>query len=450
MARFFRARFRRDIPYNSRVDAIPTAQEDAWIWQMDMPVRRLSSKQQVRKAVFQCFCDPEPGSIQKLTCLSSAEWRDLLSWLDLSGLALYWLDRMSRLELLESFPRWLVEELQRRTSENRERTTGMICESVAIQREFQRASVSYSVMKGVSLSPISVPRLELRHQFDLDYRVVERSAAEAQRILEERGYHLYAVSGQTWEFKINETPNVSRKDLYKDLSYRSVELHLEPQGASGRSLLKNVQYRELYGIMMPVLSPIDIFLGQALHVFKDVCSAYARTAHLLEFYRHVLTRREDEAFWHELRSATEGDRRARIGIGVVTRLLTAVMGEFAPEILTSYTSDVLPPSVRMWVDQYGERAVFASEPGTKLYLLLQRELERCGVAGRRPIKTSLFPSRLPLPVIRGVAGESLATRLGRYQVQVRFGASRLRFHLVEGARFAVESYRWQQHLKRLS
>jgi hypothetical protein len=35
-------------------------------------------------------------------------------------------------------------------------------------------------------------------------------------------------------------------------------------------------------------------------------------------------------------------------------------------------------------------------------------------------------------------------------MQARFISSRFRFHLVEGLRYAVESYRWRQYLDRLS
>lgn len=415
-----------------------------------VPAQPWSAEQRTRAAVLQCFQDPVPESVGRLLVLSAAEWQRLLSWLDVSGLALYLLDRMSELELLDSLPQWVVEELQQRARENADRTAGMIQESLAIQREFQSAGVSYAVLKGISLSPVSVPRPELRHQFDLDYLVAQESAPEARQILERRGYHLFADGECTWEFKIHETPNVSRRDLYKDLPYRSVELHLEAPDSSERSLLGNIRFRQLHGIEMPVLSPVDLFLGQAMHVFKDVCSAFARTAHILELYRHVLTRRADAAFWHELRAVTKEDRRARLGIGVMIRLLTAIMNDFAPEELTAWTCEALPPSLCLWVDLYGVRAVLASEPGTKLYLLLQRELEACGVESRRRVKTSLWPSRLPPPVIRGIAGERFATRLRRYRVQLRYVASRLRFHLVEGLRYAVESHRWQRRLARLS
>jgi hypothetical protein len=57
----------------------------------------------------------------------------------------------------------------------------------------------------------------------------------------------------------------------------------------------------MFGITMPTFSPVDLFLSQGLHAFKDVCSAFSRTAHILEFYRHVLAYRNDDPFWQELR-----------------------------------------------------------------------------------------------------------------------------------------------------
>jgi hypothetical protein len=411
--------------------------------------KRLSPEQRIHEAVLLTFSDPVPHQIKQLFQLSPAEWRRLLRWLDVSGLALYLLDRFDQLGLRDVLPQDVVSHLQQNLDDNVQRTRGMVNESVAIQLEFQEAGLSYAVMKGVSLSPLSVPRPELRHQFDLDYLIAEKSAPEARRILEKRGYRLYAISGRTWEFKINETPYVSIKDLYRDLSYRAVELHLETDTPNQASRLSRAQSREIFGITMPVFSPVDLFLGQAMHAFKDVCSAFSRTAHLLEFYRHVLARRGDDAFWRELRARAENDRRTCFGLGVLTYLITSIMGDFAPQALTMWTVEILPPSVYLWVDLYGGRTVFGNHPGTKLYLLLQRELEIAGFVGKQPVKKSLMSSRLPPIVIRASADESFLTRIARYRVQTRFIFSRLRFHIVEGVRYAVESYRWRQHLDRL-
>jgi len=440
----------RDLCLSSGEFSLPASAASTSKRNAARPSQRSNREQQIHEAVLSSFSDPIPCQIELLLQLSPPEWKRLLHWLDVSGLALYLLDRFVQLGLRDALPKSVVDDLQQRMKDNTQRTCGMVDESVAIQRDFQEAGLCYSVMKGLSLSPFSVPRPEFRHQFDLDYLVAEKGAPEARRILERRGYRPYAISKQTWEFKINETPNVTMKDLYKDLPYRAVELHLQADKPGESSRLDRVQYRKMYGIIMPMFSPVDLFLGQAMHASKDVCSEFSRTAHLLEFYRHVLTRRDDDVFWRELCVRAKGDPKTCLGIGVVTYLVTSILGSFAPEALTSWTVDVLPSSARLWVDLYGRRTVLGKHPGTKLYLLLQKELEAAGVSGKRPAKKSLWPSRLPPAVIQGAADETLSTRITRYRMQARFIFSRLRFHIVEGLRYAIESYRWRQHPDRLS
>jgi hypothetical protein len=440
----------RDLCTSSGARSVPVFATSTSKRDITRPSQRISREQRIHEAVLLSFATSAPDQIEQLLQLSPKEWKKLLRWLDVSGLALYLLDRLIQLRLEGGLPKSVADDLQQRMKNNAQRTRGMVDESVAIQSEFQKTDLCYAVMKGISLSPSSVPRPELRHQFDLDYLIAEENAPEARRILERRGYQMYAISGQTWEFKINETPSVSIKDLYKDLPYRAVELHLEADTMGQFSRLDRVQYREMFGIMMPVFSPVDLFLGQAMHAFKDICNAFSRTAHLLEFYRHVLAQREDDVFWRELRVRAEDNRRTCLGIGVVTYLITSIMGNFAPEALTVWTVEVLPPSARLWVDLYGRHAVFGKHPGTKLYLLLQKELEAAGVSAIRPAKKSLWPARLPPSVIRPSIDETLSTRIARYRVQTRFIFSRLCFHLVEGLRYAIESYRWRRHLDRYS
>lgn len=412
--------------------------------------RTLNPQQELFRAVVCSFSGSAVVEVDRLGHLSRRKWQRLLYWLDISGLALYFLDRINQLGLVDALPQSVLHRLQGNLRDNTLRTHGMIDESVAIQLDFQKAGLCYAVMKGISLTPDSVPCPELRHQFDLDYLVADTSAPEARQILERRGYRLYAISGRTWEFKIHETPYVSIKDLYKNLPCRAVELHLESEMKTRASRLDRIVHRKMFGITMPVFSPVDLFLGQAMHAFKDLCSAFSRAAHLLEFYRHVLSRRHDVEFWSELRARAEDDRRTCFGIGVVIGLLTSIMGEFAPQDLSIWTLERLPASTRLWIELYGQRVVFSKDPGTKLYLLLQKELETVGFSGRRPIKKSLWPSRLPPPIVRATPGERFSTRIARYRLQVRFILSRLRFHLVEGLRYAMESYRWRKYLDRLS
>jgi hypothetical protein len=415
----------------------------------DISSKPLRGEQLHRQAVLLTFCDPLPQQCSLLRHLSRRDWQKLLRWLDLSGLALYFLDRIVQLGLCDWLPADVLARLRQNMIDNTERTRGMIAESIAIQQDFQKARLSYANLKGLSLWPSSVPKPELRSQFDLDFLVAEEALPEARGILERRGYRLYTVSGRSWEFKLNERPGLSLKDLYKAMPSHAVELHIDPSVPGRPSLLERVDTRELNGVVMPVLSPVDLFLGQGLHVYKHVCSEFSRAAHLLEFRRHVLARRNDNAFWSDLQSTANENPRASLGLGVVTLLLTRVMGDFAPEALTNWTVRRLPVSARLWVEVYGDRAVVGRFPGSKLYLLLQRELEAAGVPAKRSLRQALLPSRLPPPVIRAFPNEKLSVRLGRYRMQIHFVLSRLRFHILEGIRYRWESRRWRRLLTRL-
>jgi hypothetical protein len=407
--------------------------------------RSRSRELQMREAALLTFCDPLPKACTTLERLSAMEWQRLLRWLDTSGLALYFFDRLRELNRSEILPSDVSARLQQNLADNTARTDGLIAEMSRIHRDFQRASLRYAILKGFSLWPSSVPRPELRSQLDLDFLVAEDSAREARRILEARGYHLRALSGRSWEFKKNEITGISLRDLYKNVPYRSVELHIESATEAGSSLLARAEMRSFRDIDMPVLSSVDLFLGQGMHAFKHICSEFSRTAHLIEFRRHVLARHDDASFWTNVRTRAESSPRTAIALGMVTLLITHVMGSFAPWSLANWTSDRLPACARLWVQMYGAQVVFASAPGSKLYLLLQKELAISGLPAKRSLRQCLLPLSLPPLIVHGNANETLSMRLRRYRTQLRFILLRLRFHAVEGPRYLRESFRWQQY-----
>lgn len=409
-----------------------------------IPLRPLRGELLARQAALLVFCDPLSEECSPLLTLTAKEWRNLLRWLDISGLALYFLDRLDELNLCGLLPPAVFTRLRLNMIDNTERTRGMISESIKIQKEFQSSGLSFAILKGLSLWPGSVPKPELRSQFDLDFLVAEESAPEARRILERRGYRLYAISGRSWEFKFNERPGFSLRHMYKELRSYAVELHIEPRARKFPSPLDRLEWRELHGMSMPVLSPVDLLLGQGLHVYKHVCGEFTRASHLLEFRRHVLAHREDCTFWNEFQCVATENPSASLGLGVVTFLITRVMADFAPESLTRWTVKCLPRPVRLWVEEYGPRIVLGSHPGTKLYLLLRKELEFGGSSAKRSLRQALLPSRFPPPVIRAFPNESVQVRACRYRMQLDLILRRLRFHIVEGLRVALEFHRWRR------
>jgi hypothetical protein len=406
----------------------------------------LTREQQLREAVLLAFCDPMPAECERLQNLSSRRWQSLLTWLDTSGMTLYFLERFTELGRCEMLPPAVLARLQQNLADNTERTNSMIAESTAVHLGFQSAGLSYATLKGFSLWPVSVPKPELRSQLDLDFLISAGSAPAARRILEARGFRLKAISGRSWEFKSGVPGKASLKNLYKPTLHRCVELHLETNDRGPASLLARTTRLYFDGVFMPVLNPVDLFLGQGLHLYKHVCGEFWRAAHLIEFRRHVLARYRDTDFWQELRKLAEGNLRASVGLGVITLLISHTMGDFAPEELNCWTVDQLPVRIRLWVERYGRHSVFASHPGDKLYLLLQQELERAGLTAKRSLRQALLPSRLPPAIAHGSANETLSARLVRHRRQAYFTLFRLRFHLVEGLRYLWEFSRWQQYV----
>lgn len=408
--------------------------------------RSLGRTKQLREAVLLAFCDPVPGDCARLRSLSAREWKHLLFWLDTSGMALYFLDRMTQLELCEVFPPRVLARLKQNLADNTAKTNAMLTEFNAIQQSFQGAGLSYAVLKGFSLGTLSVPKMELRSQLDIDFLIAEKDAEQAKGILRARGYMLHAVSGRSLEFKAAQDSRHTIKDLYKPTPQCSAELHLATGGAS---LLQRARKCEIHGACTPVLSPADLFLGQGMHLYKHLCSESYRAAHLIEFRRHVIARFHDHAFWQELRELAKDGPQAAMALGFVTLLISRVMGEFAPQGLTCWTMDCLPGRVRLWVDMYGHQLVFASFPGTKLYLLLQKEMRTASLPAKRSQRQALLPRRWPPMIHHAKPGETWAARIRRYWNQVRFVLLRLRFHVTEDLRYGVESVRWRNCLRRM-
>jgi len=198
--------------------------------------------------------------------------------------------------------------------------------------------------------------------------------------------------------------------------------------------------------MMPVLGQVDLFLGQALHVFKHLRGEFTRASLLLELRRHILTHHKSETFWSELRSRAALERRSAIGLATALYLTEHLMGATVPDPVRQWSADILPEPIRNWVRRYGARVVLGNPPGTKLFLIMQHELERHGIGTevKRSARNVLLPAQLPRMVIRAHPNEKHSIRIRRYAMQFGVVLGRLRFHILEGLRYLIEARRWRR------
>ncbi len=407
-------------------------------------------RETMRRAALTACLTPHALECNMLGTLSDREWTVLLRWLHVSGLALYLFERLTTEDRTDYLPSFVLASLHQNVVDNVARTRSMIEELAEISASFKASQLCFAVLKGLSLCPISVPSPWLRSQADIDFLVATHHAPRAAEILHHCGFRLHAINGRNWEFRTGAIHTATFRNMYRAVPFRSVELHLEAAGQTEDSLLGRTENFTYGGLTLPALGPVDLMLGQALHLYKHVCGEFFRAAHVLEFHSHVVARTHDREFWQRLRGEASRSSIAPLKLGVVTLLTSRVCG-YACAAATEHLAwsiDRLPSAARLWVERYGEHAAFVDAPGSKLFLLLETAMTDAGIPARRPALRVLLPRNLPR-LTTPPPHESWPDRLRRYRLQLCFVRARLHFHIVEGLRYLHQSIAWSRELSRI-
>lgn len=400
-----------------------------------------------------CAACSAQQSSHPLSALSARDWQRSWHWLDASGMALYFLDKVTSLHMESALPATTLARLRRNLADNRERSASMFAEFTSLNQSFQRSGLPYANLKGFTLSPESCPRPELRCQLDFDFLVDGNQLHLWQELLRQRGYELSAATPDVWEFKAGSSELTSISDHYKARPQRSVELHFASSQAPPHLPFRDPRLERRVdhswgGVTFPALSPADRFIAQALHIFKHVCSACTRLSWLLEYQHHYAIRYHDPSFWDEVREHAWTQRHAAIAIGLATLLSSRIFGGEVPPQLDEWT-DRLPASVLLWADQYGRESLLADFPGTKLYLLLQEQLRAGEGSWKQTKRRSLLPVHRAPRIVSVSTHDGAWKRIRSEVYQLRFVLFRLRFHVVEGTRYLIEASRWKRRLATL-
>jgi hypothetical protein len=404
--------------------------------------RKPAGARSLKEAVLRCFQASPAEAAARLHVHSEQDWREILYWLDISGMALYLLDQLKALGIEECLPSFLRNRLESNLEQNRLRTAELLRHGDEVGGALQHHGIAFALMKGITLAPDSVPEPALRWQTDLDFLVATCNANAASAVLEGLGYEPHATSGNTIEFRSGPMGKADLANLYRAGTQRSLELHCLSTTDGEQDRLARACARQFPGgIQLPALAPADIVLQQALHLLKHLCGEHTRVSWVLEFWRHIRVRQNDLQFWNDVRTIAAIEPRGNLALSVSVWLATNLFGNISHGAIDIWNVDGIPAGVQIWLRRYSRELLLSDSIATKLYLILRRQLQWEGDS--KGTARLIVPLCLPAKITQRTPGETLADRLSRYRIEADYSLCRLRFHFREGIRYGVEALRWQ-------
>jgi hypothetical protein len=315
--------------------------------------------------------------LDELNKFSQREWKRALRWLDDSGLAFYFLQKLKNTNATDSVPIWVISALERNFAANQGRVEYMSRQFGLLNQKFNDAGVRYAVLKGISLVPQFCPDAALRYQGDFDYLVDDPSLLAAQQVLVEAGYISREIpSTQDFIFLTPGRVEPSRGDAqYHAGAPHAVELHLDMWDSDlhglpliqSRFFAERAKTHQWNGFTFPALEDEDAFLLQVVHACHHTFGNWIRMSCLFEIGYFLSRRASDASLWSRIEQRVGDNVVLKEFVVVVAELVAKVFEPTLPSLVRDWGREVRP-GTRVWIDSYARHWAFGEMPGGEFQL----------------------------------------------------------------------------------
>jgi hypothetical protein len=417
-------------------------------------------KRTVAEAVvnYLSFSGKTSAHVGELAGFRNREWKQGVSWLHDTGLALYLLQKLKRGNVTDIVPKATLSRLEENLAANRRRVIYMASQFEFLNQKLSAAGVRYAAVKGFSLVPQFCPDASLRHQSDFDYLIDHQSLPLAQTVLEEAGYFLSKHKANEFVFLMPSRAIPPPDDeQYEAHAPHAVELRVAFWDSDfhgvfltgPRFSVDNTRTQRWQNSVFPALPEEDAFLLQVIHAFNHVLTGGVRMAWLYEIGYFLSQRSTDELLWQRVERRIGEDALLREIVVVVTELSAHFFK--APLPTTSIIwAQKLDPAVRIWINNYARTWVFAKNrvdqlglfSAAKVVLFLHQQYLP-DASRRHQMRIRLLPLEQLFQRAGSITGKSSANDGGRRR-QLKHALIRFLFHATAGLRYLWEIPRWRR------
>jgi len=398
--------------------------------------------------------------VRNLAAFSRGDWKHAQEWLDQSGIALWFWDRLKGLGARDAVPPEIGERLDRLITDHSLRVESMAEEFDSINRTFELAGVEYAVLKGFALIPEYARDARLRTAYDFDYLLPPDSMERVDQPLRNGGYiHRHEDAGHSLRYTRSAStprPFPQRDYLYSAALPRAVELHSrlwEPEPLMvplplPEDFLARKRLRNWHGLSFYSLAEEDELMFQVLHAFRHILTNWCRLCVFFEIAQFLERRGSDSVFWQRFLERIRNVPLLSEMVGVVFSLAAHLFGAPVPKTVDTEIMRNLRHPLVLWVRHYGCDSALANLANNKYGLFLHREFVPDAASWRKIRRRRLLPLQRPN---RGAQSSSprVSDRLATGWRQASYIGQRLLHHSVAAVRFLWESRRWER-MRRVS